>query len=284
MNQPLKEIVYSPEPMLKRPGELIRSMKADLLASFALAWRLLVRNLSAQYRQTVLGYLWAFIPPVCVTAIWVFLNSRRILNVEDTGMPYPLFALTGIVLWQTFVDAINSPLNQVNDSRAMLAKVNFPREALILAGLGEVLFSFMIRLLLLAGIFIYYQHPLPGTIWLAPFGIVSLISMGLMTGVILTPLGMLYKDIGRGMVIITQMWFFLTPVIYPLPEDGLAADLLTFNPVTPVIVTTRDWITTGNSDMVIQFVVVSSMTLVLVFAGWLLYRLAMPHLLSRISA
>ncbi len=284
MNQPLKEIVYSPEPMLKRPGELIRSMKADLLASFALAWRLLVRNISAQYRQTVLGYLWAFIPPVCVTAIWVFLNSRKILNVEDTGMPYPLFALTGIVLWQTFVDAINSPLNQVNDSRAMLAKVNFPREALILAGLGEVLFSFMIRLLLLAGIFIYYQHPLPGTIWLAPLGVVSLISMGLMTGVILTPLGMLYKDIGRGMLIITQMWFFLTPVIYPLPENGLAVDLLTFNPVTPVLVTTRNWITTGHSDMVLQFVFVSSMTLVLVFAGWLLYRLAMPHLLSRISA
>jgi len=284
MNQPLKEIIYSSAPLLNKPWDLICSMKADLLASCTLAWRLLIRNISAQYRQTILGYLWAFIPPVFVTAIWVFLNSSRILNIEDTGMPYPLFALTGIVLWQTFVDAVNSPLNQMNESRAMLAKVNFPREALILAGLGEVLFSFAIRVLLLAVIFIYYRHPLPETLWLAPFGIVVLISMGLMTGVLMTPLGMLYKDIGRGMLILTQVWFFLTPVIYPLPEDNFAADLLAYNPVTPVLVTTRDWITTGNSDMVVQYVFVSVITLVMVFAGWLLYRLAMPHLISRISA
>jgi lipopolysaccharide transport system permease protein len=61
-------------------------MGRDLLASRELAWRLLVRNLSAQYRQSWLGYAWAFLPPLFTTAIWVFLQSQQVLGVGDTGM------------------------------------------------------------------------------------------------------------------------------------------------------------------------------------------------------
>jgi len=104
-----------------------------------LAWRLLVRNISAQYRQSLLGYAWAFIPPLFASLIWIFLHSQRILGIGDTGMPCPVFVIIGTVLWQTFTEALNSPLQMVNQSKAMLAKINFPREALILTGVGPVL-------------------------------------------------------------------------------------------------------------------------------------------------
>ncbi|MBT8054682.1 MAG: ABC transporter permease, partial [Gammaproteobacteria bacterium] len=131
MDRPLKETVYSPDSELLSFGKLLRSMWSDLLASRELAWRLLVRNISAQYRQSLLGYAWAFLPPLFTTAIWVFLQSQKVFNVADTGMPYPVFVLTGTVLWQTFVEALNAPLKMINQSRAMLSKINFPREALI---------------------------------------------------------------------------------------------------------------------------------------------------------
>jgi lipopolysaccharide transport system permease protein len=86
MDRPLKETVYTPDSELLSFGKLLRSMGSDLLAARELAWRLLVRNISAQYRQSVLGYAWAFLPPLFTTAIWVFLQSQRVLGVGDTGM------------------------------------------------------------------------------------------------------------------------------------------------------------------------------------------------------
>ena len=243
-----------------------------------------MRNISAQYRQSILGYAWAFLPPLLSMAIWVLLNSQKIISIEDPGMPYPLFVLTGTVLWQTFVDAINSPLKLVTESKAMLAKINFPREALILAGLLEVLFNFFIRILLLVAIFVWYQTPVMGTVALGFLGVLSLIILGLMVGVLLTPLGVLYNDVGRSITIFTQFWFFLTPVIYPMPKDGVVALIVLYNPVTPVLVSAREWLIFGSTSQLMGFWVVSCVSVVFLLLGWVLYRIAMPHLIARISA
>ena len=284
MEEELKEVVYSPESLLMMPGKLLRDMVSNLLLSRGLALRILIRNLSAQYRQTLLGYLWAFIPPVFMALIWIFLNSQKVFNIGDTGMPYPVFALTGTVLWQTFTDAINSPLKLFNDSKSLLVKVNFPYEALLLAGAGEVLFNFCIRLLLLICIFIYYRYIPPATIIIFPLALLSLVSLGLATGILLTPLGILYNDINRGILIATQAWFFLTPVIYPVPKSSLASILIELNPVTSILVTSRAWITTGGTPYLTGFILISIATFVIVLLGWLLLRLSMPHLIARISA
>jgi len=280
----LRKTVYSPQSKLRQPGLLAREMLSDLVASRGLAWRLFVRNISAQYRQSFLGYIWAFLPPLFSMAIWVLLNSQKVINIEDPGMPYPLFVLTGTVLWQTFVDAINSPLKLVTESKAMLAKINFPREALLLAGLLEVLFYFFVRILLLVGIFVWYQTPVMGAAALGLSGVLILIILGLMVGILLTPLGVLYNDVGRSVAIFTQFWFFLTPVIYPMPKDGFIALVAQYNPVTPVLMSTREWLVIGNTSHLTGFWVVAAGSFVFLLLGWVLYRIAMPHLIARISA
>lgn len=284
MKEAEKEIVYSPDSLLLEPGKLMRNMVSNLLTSRELATRLLIRNLSAQYRQSLLGYLWAFIPPVFMTFIWVFLNSQKIFSVAETGLPYPAFALIGMVLWQTFVDSINSPAKIFNESKPMLAKVNFQYEALILAGAGEVAVNFLIRLILLICIFLYYRLVPPATILLLPLGILSLMCLGIMIGILLTPLSVLYNDFSRGIVIATQAWFFLTPVIYPSPKSSLASIFIGLNPVTPILVTTREWMTTGHASNPSGFILITITSLTLMILGWLVLRLSMPHLIARISA
>jgi lipopolysaccharide transport system permease protein len=283
-NSHLKKTIYSPDSYLRNPDLLVREMLADLIASRGLAWRLFVRNVSAQYRQTILGYVWAFLPPLFTMAVWVFLNSQKIINIEDPGIPYPVFVLTGTVLWQTFVDALNSPLKIVTESKAMLAKINFPREALILAGLGQVLFNFLIRIFLLVGVMAWFQISVPVTILLVLPGVLALIVLGLTFGLLLTPLGVLYTDVGRSVMIFTQFWFFLTPVIYPMPKSGLAATLTQLNPVTPVLITVRDWLTIGTANHFTGFMIVTSSSIIFLMFGWLLFRIAMPHLIARMSA
>ena len=284
MDRPLKETIYSPDSELLSFGKLMHSMWGDLLASRELAWRLLVRNISAQYRQSLLGYAWAFVPPLFTTLIWVFLSSQNILDIGDTGMPYPLFVLTGTILWQTFVEALNSPLQMVESSKAMLSKINFPKEALILTGIGQVLFNFGIRLLLLVVVLWWYQVPLRTSMLLAPLGVIALIGLGTTLGLLLTPIGMLYQDVGRALGFGTQALFFLTPIIYPVPHATWAAMLIKINPVTPLLQSTRDWLIVGQASQLYGFAWVCGITLVLLAAGWIMYRIAMPHLISRMSA
>ena len=284
MDRPLKETVYTPDSELLHFGRLLRNMGSDLLASRELAWRLLVRNISAQYRQSLLGYAWAFVPPVFTSLIWIFLQSQRVFEIGDTGMPYVVFVICGTVLWQTFVEALNSPLQMVNSSKSMLTKINFPREALILAGVGQVLFSFAIRALLLIAVMVWFRVPVSTGILLAPLGVLALIGFGVALGLLLTPLGMLYQDVGRGLGFATQAWFFLTPVIYPVPKTSFAATLIELNPVTPLLVGTRNSLIHGQSDQVAGFLWVTSITLVMLFVAWVLYRISLPHLISRMSA
>ena len=280
----LPEVVYTPDSQLRHPRQLVRSMVTDLLASRELAWRLFVRNISAQYRQSLLGYLWAFLPPIVTTLVWVFLNSQQIVNIGATDIPYPAYVMVGTLLWQGFVDALNSPIKLITSSRSMLAKINFPREALILAGLGEVLFNFAIRLVLMLVVFVWFRIAVPPTIFLAPVGILALMALGLMIGLLLTPLGMLYSDIGRGLAIITTLWFYLTPVVYPPPTTWPASLLAQVNPVSPLLLTTRDLLTTGTVSQPGSFLLITSITFGLMLMGWVLYRVAMPHLIARMGA
>ena len=284
MSNQLAQVTYTPDSQLRHPRQLVRSMVADLLTSRELAWRLLVRNISAQYRQSMLGYLWAFLPPIVTTAVWVFLNSQQIFNVGATDVPYPAYVMLGTLLWQGFVDALNSPLKLITSSRSMLTKINFPREALILAGLGEVLFNFAIRLVLMLVVFVWFRIAVPPTILLAPVGILALMALGLMIGLLLTPLGMLYSDIGRGLTIITTLWFYVTPVVYPPPTTWPASLLAQINPVSPLLLTTRELLTTGTVSQPGNFLLITGITFGLMLVGWVLYRVAMPHLVERMGA
>ena len=220
----LPETVYSTEAQLLHPATLLRRMGRDLVGSRELAWRLFVRNVSARYRQTALGYLWAVLPPLAATAVFVALRRSGVFTTGDTGVPYVPFLVAGLVLWQTFVDALYAPLRIVMQSKAMLVKINFPREALILAGVAEVLFNFLVRAALLAAVLAWYRLAPPATALLAPLGVLTLIAIGIAIGVLLVPAAVLLQDVEQGLAIVISLWLFATPVLYPPPTayPGLA--------------------------------------------------------------
>ncbi len=75
---PLAVNVYTPESPLRNPRRFLREMFRDLRASRELAWRLFVRDTSAQYRQSMLGYVWAFLPPLVASLPFIFLNAQGV--------------------------------------------------------------------------------------------------------------------------------------------------------------------------------------------------------------
>ena len=235
--------IYTPESPLVNPTQLWREMVHDLWAGRELAWRLALRDVSAQYRQSVLGVLWALIGPLANTAVWLFLTGSKVVQVNETSIPYPLFVLTGTLLWSILIDALNAPLQQVNANKALLAKINFPREALILSGVYQTLFNAAIKLgILLLVLPFLGVHPGWGGL-LIPLGLFSLVLSGTAVGLLITPLGVLYGDIGRGIPLITQFLMYLSPVVFPLATTGWTAQLMRLNPLTPLILNARSWFT-----------------------------------------
>lgn len=276
--------VYSPESALKDPLRLIKEMFGDLFAARELAWRLFIRNISAKYRQTMIGYFWAILPPLLTSAIWIFLNSQNIFTIQESLVPYPLFVLTGTIIWQIFAGSIQTPIRVVKESASMIAKINFPREALLFAALLEILFNTFIQFILLAFVFLYFGVSISSTSFFAFGGLLAIIMMGIMVGVILTPFAILYGDVQQGLPILLQPLFYLTPIVYPIPESGFANLLATLNPVSPPIQFTRELLTTGKVVCLGPTVIVFCITFCLLLFGWLVYRLAMPHLVERITA
>lgn len=277
-------IVYTPESRLRQPGQLLRDMFGDLAASRALAWRLFLRNISASYRQTLLGYAWAILTPLAGVAAFLYLRQSGVISVSNTDVPYALFLLSGLILWQTFTDALNTPLRMVNQSRAMLTRINFPREALILAGVAEVLFNFAIRAILLVPLYFWFQLSPSASVLLVPVGLAVLVCTGLAVGMVLLPLSILYQDVERALAAITPLWMFLTPVFYAPPGDWPGALIMAVNPVSPVLDTVRAWLLADTAPHLQGFAFTGAGAFLLLLTGWTLYRLALPLLIERMSA
>ncbi|MBF2046076.1 MAG: ABC transporter permease [Leptolyngbya sp. IPPAS B-1204] len=284
LNRDLPETLYTPESRIRHPKQLWRDMKRDLLASRELAWRLLVRDLSSQYRQSLLGVFWAFVPPIVAAIGLTLANNADILNIGETDLPYPAYVMFSMALWQTFVESLTGPVQAVIAAKPMLARINFPREAIILSQLGQVGFNFGVKLILITVMFLWFRIPVTWTVLLAPVALVHLIALGTAIGLLLAPLGTLYEDVTRGLTLVTSAWLFFTPVIYPPPQSGLFALLVQWNPVTPLLVTVRELATTGVVSSPVHFWLASLLAMGGLLISWLIYRIAMPFVIERISA
>jgi lipopolysaccharide transport system permease protein len=260
-------------------------MLRDLFASRELAWRLAVRDISAQYRQSLLGVFWAFVPALLSALLFIALQQRNVVNIADPGMPYALFALVGTTLWQIFAESVSAPLRVTTGARAILAKISFPREALVLSALYQTLFGASIKLGLLSGVLVYFGVPIMARSLLALVPLVMLIWLGLAIGLFLTPLGLLVSDVSQLITLSLQVAFFLTPVVYPAPERFPYSLLATSNPVSPYLLATRELLVHGTFRTSSWALLVVSALLVLgTGAAWLLYRVSMPIVIERMSA
>lgn len=284
INFHMSEVVNTPESSLKHPLKLFKQMWRDLLTSRELTWRLMVRDISAQYRQSFLGIAWAFLPPIVMAVSFTLASEAKVINVGVTDLPYPAYVMFSTALWQTFVEALNGPVQAVTAAKSMLARVNFPREALILAKVGEVFFNFAVKLILIALLFIWFRIPVSWTVLLTPVPLIHLVLLGTFIGLFLAPLAILYQDIAKGLTLITGFWLFLTPVVYPLPSEGTFGFLVQLNPVTPLLVTARELATTGVLSDPLRFWIVSTITLVGLLLTWVAFRLAMPFVVERVSS
>lgn len=277
-------VIYSPEALVLAPGKLARGMLADLRSSHGLAWQLARRDVKAQYRGSLLGVLWAFITPVVNSAVWIFLSTAGIVRIADTGLPYPAYVFSGTILWQLFAEALVNPIGQVTAAKSMLAKLNFPRESLIMAGFWKLLFGAGIKLLVLVPALLLLGVQPDWRIVLVPLVMLAIALLGLAVGLLLTPVGMLYGDVARALPLATQLLMYLTPVVFAMPSGGVMERLFMLNPMTSLVLTARAWATGMEATMLVPMAWVLAVTVIMLLLGWLAYRITMPVIVERMSS
>lgn len=280
----LEVCVYTPDSSLRNPRKLARDIAHDLWAGRELSWRMFLRNIRGLYRQTFLGLFWAFLPPLANTAVWVILRQANAIDLAG-GMEvsYVVYVMTGMVIWQSFIEAFQAPLQAVQANRGLLSKLKFPRESILLVKFFEILFNLGVRLIVLLPILMFMGANLSLWIAVAPVFILLLIMLGMAMGLFLMPFGMLYQDVGRLMLLAIPIWMILTPIVYAAPKGWASNPLNYLNPASPFLSVARDLIVFGQTDVWNSAMVYAAITLPLLVIGLLVYRLSIPILVERVS-
>lgn len=265
-------------------GKLFMESLRDIKSSRFLAKQLAVRDIKAQYRQSYLGIIWAFVTPLTTAFVWMFLNATGTIKLTDTGIPYPVYAFSGTLLWSIISDAINSPTASTNAAKGIMSKINFPKEALIISGIYKLLFNSSVKIVLLVVFVFFYGVGFHTSLLLFPFAILGAILFGTTIGLFLTPIGMLYKDIQKMVTMGLSMLMYVTPVVYAIPKEGIMKTIMEYNPFTPLILTTRDFVIGAEPQYLPYFIGIIAICIPLFFIGLLIYRISIPIIVERMSA
>jgi lipopolysaccharide transport system permease protein len=228
-----------------------------------LLYFLTVRDIKLRYKQTLLGVAWAVLQPL--SAMLVFsLFLGRVAGVTSNGVPYPLFAFTGLVPWMFFSNAVTNAGSSLITSSNLITKVYFPRviipAAAVVAGLVDFAVAFLVLLVLLA----WYGMPVTWNVLLVPFllGLLMLLAFG--AGTWMAGLNVKYRDIRYALPFVVQLWMFASPIVYPtsfVPERWHWAVRL--NPIAGIIDGFRSALLGLPFDWV-GFVLAGAITMVIV--------------------
>lgn len=256
----------------------------SLVNGHALAMRIFMRNIKGQYRSSIFGLAWAFLPPLISAATWIFLNMARVVTLQSPAdIPYPVFVLAGTLIWQSFAEAINVTMSTVMSGKQTMGKLNFNREALILAGFYQNLFNTAIKVVVYLPLLMLLGLPFSASWVFFPFALVAFLLVGHVIGLLLLPMSMLFGDVQRGIGIVLQLWFFITPVIYEKPPTNALGKIIAYNPATPLILNAKNALLGHPIEQVNFYFWVLGIAFALYFIGLLVFRKTIPQIIARIG-
>ena len=259
-------------------------MVAELARSRELIWRLFVRDFTARYRQSVLGVSWAIIMPLAAVGTFVVLNRSGVLNIGDVDIPYPAYALLGLTIWQLFAGGLVACSNAIVAGGSMVVKINFPKETLVIAALGQALVETLVRSVLLVIVFALYRLVPAWTIVLFPLSLVPLLLLTLGLGFLLSLLNALLRDVPNIVTLATTFLLFLTPVLYPSPPSGLFSTIAEYNPLAALVTASRDLVVTGYLTQPTRFAWAGALSLLVFVVSWRVFHLTETRIAERIGA
>lgn len=235
---------------------------------YFLTWR----DIKVRYKQTSLGVAWAVLQPLASTIVFT-LFFNRVANISSGDIPYPVFALSGLVPWTFFANALTLSSGSVVASANMVTKVYFPRLVIpvsaVLSGVPDLAISFV----LLLGVMAIYGVVPSLAIILLPIALLLALFSALGVGLWLSALNVKYRDVKYIVPVSVQLWLLASPVAYP--ANNLEAPwnvLYGFNPMVGAIESFRWAVLGGTPPNAFMVLLSSSVALLLTVSGAFYFR------------
>ena len=225
-----------------RPATVIAPKRGWQAVNFSEIWHhrellyfLVWRDIKVQYKQTMLGPLWAVLRPLANLLVFSLIFGT-LAGLPSDGVPYPIFLYAGMLPWTFFSSALVSSTNSLLSHASLLSKIYFPRFLLPTASVAANVVNLAINFAIYGGIMLWYRH-LPGlSVLLLPLLVLLTAMLALGIGCFLAGLTVIYRDIRFVVGSMIGAWMYLSPVIYPmtLVPEGYRW-LLVLNPMTGII-------------------------------------------------
>ena len=262
-----------------RPTRGIGSLNLrDLWVYRELIYFMTWRDLKVRYKQTALGVTWAVLQPFLRMVVFSLLFGR-IAKLSYGDLPYPLFNFAGLLPWTLFAKALGDAGRSLVTNRNMITKVYFPRMIIPLASVLSGVVDFAIAFLVLIGMLVYYDLKSGSGfhfVWswaLLSLPLLLLLALVTALGVSLwlSAMNVIYRDVGYVLPFLTDMWFFITPVVYSSSEIPEKLRLIySINPMTGVVEGFR-WALLGTQTAPGPMVIVSSLVALMLLVTGLFY-------------
>ena len=207
----------------------------ELISYRELLWSWAARDIKVRYKQSLLGIAWAILQPLSATLIFSLVFSRFI-RISTDGIPHPIFYYSAMLPWTYLTSSISFGTSCLINNMDLVTKIYFPREILPISAVLASFVDFLIAAVIFAGMMIYYRLSVgPSWVWIPVLLLVqTLLTLGIVF--IASALNVFYRDIRFIVPLGTQLWMYLTPIIYPLsmvPEELRSIYML--NPMAGLI-------------------------------------------------
>jgi lipopolysaccharide transport system permease protein len=268
-------------PIILRPSRGLGAINLkDLWAYRELIFFLIWRDIKVRYKQTLLGASWAVIQPVFQMVVYTLLFGN-LAQLDAEGNPYPIFNFTALLPWGLFQKALNDAGRSLVTNRNMITKVYFPRLVIPVSSVVSGVVDFAIGFCVLISMIIYFHNAqgsgyqfalnVPGLLML-PFFVLFALLTALGFSLWLSAMNVIYRDIAHVLPFITQMWFFITPIVYSssvIPEKWRFVYAL--NPMVGVVDGFR-WALLGKSAPEATVWISVLVTIVVLVSGLYYFR------------
>ena len=232
-----------------------------------LIYFLIWRDVKVRYKQTLIGVAWAILQPLLTVVIFT-LFFGRLAQVPSDGLPYPVFALAALLPWNYFSQAIGRGGESLVGSSHLISKVYFPRLIIPISAAVAPLVDFALAFVVLLGLMAWFGIVPTGRVLALPLFVLLTLFTALAVGLWLSALNVRYRDVRYAIPFLTQIWMFVSPVIYPvslIPEKWRL--LYSLNPMAGVIEGFR-WALLGKESPDFGVVALSAaVVILLLFSG-----------------
>lgn len=289
-------VTYLPDNSL-RNGYLsvLRDIAEELWSGRWLMLQLFKRDMFAFYKQSFLGVLWVFFVPIVTVGTFLFLKGSGVVSVGEIAAPYPVFAVTGIAVWQLFSEGVVAGASSLVAGGDMIARINFSKKSMVIASMGRTVVSFLIVLVLLVLILLVYatqgyHPPIGASLLLAPLALLPMLLFTVGMAFILALLNGVVRDIGNMLSMVLTFVMLLTPILYQRPVAGpgasttsrVLATVTEYNPLYYLVVAPRELLLDGRLGEPRGFAIASAACVVLFCASLVGFHLTETRIAERI--